>query len=69
MQNKVLFHVRFKDDDLIIFIRSETEILEFFELGNHCYPPLRFTFEISVDSMNFLDTTVYKEITFKNPKN
>lgn len=62
---KVLFHGRFRDDGFIIFNGSKTEILEFFELGNRCHPHLKFTFEISVDSVNFLDTTVYKGKQFQ----
>ena len=63
--NKVLFHGRFRDDGFIIFNGSENEILDFFQIGNQCHPHLKFTFEISIDSVNFLDTTVYKGRKFQ----
>ena len=63
---KVLFHGRYRDDGFLIFNGSEKEILQFFEIGNRCHKHLKFTFEISCESANFLDTTVFKGKLFQD---
>ena len=62
--NKILFHGRFRDDGFIIFDGSKEEILKFFDISNNCHRHLKFTFEISQTSVDFLDTTVYKGLRF-----
>ena len=58
--DKVLFHGRYRDDGFIIFDGTNDQIIEFFNIGNSCHKHLKFTFEISDTSIDFLDTTVYK---------
>ena len=62
--DKVIFHGRYRDDGFIIFNGSESEALQFFEIGNSCHKHLKFTYEISHNSADFLDTTVYKGKSF-----
>lgn len=64
--SKIVFHGRYRDDGFIIFNGTQSEIEEFFNIGNHCHKHLRFTFEISTSAVNFLDTTVYKGPKFQN---
>ena len=63
--NKVIFHGRYRDDGFLIFNGSDLEIQDFFQIGNSCHAHLKFTFEISHTSANFLDTTVYKGRKFR----
>ncbi|KAK3109108.1 hypothetical protein FSP39_023246 [Pinctada imbricata] len=63
--NKVLFHGRYRDDGFMIFNGTRDEILKFFEIGNSCHRYLKFTYEISGETANFLDTTVYKGRLFQ----
>ena len=63
--DKVLFHGRYRDDGFIIFDGTREEVLQFFEIGNSCHRFLKFTYEISDESANFLDTTVYKGRLFQ----
>ena len=64
--NKVLYHGRFRDDGFLAFNGTKNEILEYFDIGNACHDHLKFTFEISDEKVNFLDTTVYKGLRFQN---
>ena len=64
--NQVIFHGRYRDDGFIIFDGTQEQILQFFNIGNTCHTHLKFTFEISDTAINFLDTTVYKGLRFKN---
>lgn len=63
--NRVLYHGRFRDDGFIAFNGTQNEILQFFDIGNTCHEHLKFTYEISEKSVNFLDTTIYKGIRFQ----
>ncbi|XP_062592673.1 uncharacterized protein LOC134254146 [Saccostrea cucullata] len=56
--NQVLYHGRYRDDGFIAFNGTKEETLEFFDIGNTCHDHLKFTFDISDESVNFLDTTV-----------
>lgn len=64
--NKILFHGRFRDDGFISFDGSKKEILNFPVISNNCHKHLKFTFEISQTSVDFLHTTVYKGLKFIN---
>lgn len=57
---------RYRDDGFILFNGSPDEIKEFFDIGNSCHKYLRFTYELSHTSVNFLDTTIYKETIFSD---
>lgn len=57
---------RYRDDGFILFNGSPDEIKEFFDIGNSCHKYLRFTYELSHTSVNFLDTTIYKGIRFSD---
>ena len=62
--DKLVYHGRYRDDGFILFNGSLDEIKEFFDIGNSCHKYLRFTYETSHTSVNFLDTTVYKGTRF-----
>lgn len=65
---KVSFHGRFLNDGFLFFFsffflfldESVNEIKEYFYIGNRVHPQIKFTFKISNNSINFLDTNVYK---------
>ena len=63
-KHKILLHKRFRDDGYILFDGPEKEITELFTLANNSHPLLKFTFEISCDSVSFLDTVTYKGTHF-----
>lgn len=59
-RENIILHKRFKDDGLIIFNNSLTKLQEFFQLANNAHNLLKFTFEYSQNSIDFLDITIYK---------
>jgi hypothetical protein len=58
---KPKFYFRYLDDIFFIWPGSRTELTDFFEFLNSVIPGIKLTFECSDKSINFLDTTVYKE--------
>ncbi|XP_061170257.1 uncharacterized protein LOC133179540 [Saccostrea echinata] len=64
-KNKIIYHGRYRDDGFIIFHGLETYIHELFEIANSQHPLLKFTYEISTQEINFLDTTVFKGKRYK----
>lgn len=64
--DKLIYHGRYRDDGFILFNGSPDEIKEFFDIGNSCHKYLRFTYELSHTSVNFLDTTIYKGTRFSD---
>ena len=63
-RSNILYHGRYRDDGFIIYRGDEIEIHELFAIANSSHPLLKFTFDISKDQMNFLDSTVYKGARF-----
>lgn len=64
----ILYHGRYRDDGFIIYHGTEREIHELFTLANSYHPLLKFTYEISNEQMNFLDTTIFKGARFNDSK-
>jgi peptide-methionine (R)-S-oxide reductase len=50
---------RFIDDIFFIWISTLDKLLEFIDIANTLFPTIKFTFEYSQTSVNFLDTTIY----------
>ena len=65
---KLIYQGRYRDDGFILFNGSPDEIEEFFDIGNSCHKYLRFTYELSHTSVNFLDMTIYKGTRFSDSK-
>ena len=57
---------RFRDDGFLVMQTSLEEIHRFFEIANQTHPHLKFTYEISEESITFLDVTVYKGQRFQS---
>ena len=65
-KDKIVFHVRYQDDGLILLKdASENDFKEFFEIANAEHELLKFTYEISNSSVNYLDTIVFKGKRFQ----
>jgi hypothetical protein len=62
---KILSWYRFRDDILILWTGTENELQMFFKQANSMHPTLKFTFEHSIQEVNFLDLTIYKGKNFK----
>ena len=59
--NYILIWVRFIDDIFLIWKGDIDSITEFIGHLNNAAPSIKFTHEISTNSVNFLDTTVLKD--------
>lgn len=57
---------RFRDDGFLVMQTSLEEIHRFFEIANQAHQHLKFTYEISEQSITFLDVTVYKGQRFQS---
>jgi len=53
--------LRYIDDIFLIWEHSLDELHTFLEHLNTCHPTIKFTHELSTDSVNFLDTTVHTD--------
>ena len=56
----------YRDDLFLLFNGEESKLRLFFEIANDIHPLLKFTFDISNSSLQFLDVTVFKGDRFKN---
>ena len=59
-KDKILVHVRFRDDGFIIMNCSHASAKTLFEIANNAHDLLKFTLDISNNLAVFLDTKVYK---------
>ena len=59
--NYVIIWVRFIDDIFLIWKGDIDSLKEFIDHLNNARPSIKFTHEISTNSVNFLDTTVLKD--------
>ena len=59
--NWLIMWVRFIDDIFLIWKGDKDSLIEFLDYLNNVAPSIKFTHEISTDSVNFLDTTVLKD--------
>ena len=68
-KNKIITHVRFKDDGFMIWENATKEdITNFFHTANNFHHLLKFTHLLSKQEITFLDTTVYKGKKFTNSR-
>ena len=58
--NDIILHHRFRDDGLILFNGGVDKLKELFEIANNEHELLKFTYEYSMTSNDFLDITLYK---------
>ena len=58
IRNHISLYVRYIDDLLFIWKGPESELLKFFEEINKVHPSIKFDYEYSRESVNFLDTTI-----------
>ena len=54
------FYCRFIDDIFFIWNGTVIQLHEFIKKLNNCHPTIKFDFKFSKTSIEFLDTTVYK---------
>ena len=54
----MLLYVRFIDDIFFLWNSTEENLLKFFEEVNSIHPTIKFDFEYSKKTINFLDTTI-----------
>lgn len=66
--DKIITHLRFRDDGFMIFDATVEEIKEFFNIANNEHDHIKFTFDISENEAIFLDTKVSKSDRFKQFK-
>ena len=65
-RNKILAHLRYRDDGFMVINATESEILQFFELANQEHKYIKFTYNIHMNETVFLDTKVHKGSRFRN---
>ena len=63
---KPTVYFRFLDDGFLIWEHSMEELMEFLKLLNSHDDSIKITYEISHDSIDFLDVTVFKGNRFQN---
>ena len=59
--NWLVMWVRFIDDIFLIWKGDRDSLIHFLDYLNNVVPSIKFTHEISTDSVNFLETTVLKD--------
>ena len=59
-QHRPLLLKRYIDDILIIWTNPQDDLVQFLDDLNNFHPSLKYTYEYSTDSTNFLDLTIYK---------
>ena len=60
MHSNIMQWLRFRDDVFFIWRGDHPSLKKFTETANSLHPTLKFEFEISDTSVNFLDLTIYK---------
>ncbi len=63
-KDKILLHKRFRDDGFILYNGDSAELENLFQIANKSHDLLKFTHEISNESVSFLDLTIYKGENF-----
>lgn len=58
-------YLRYLDDIFIIWTHSKEDFLDFFNTMNQHHPSIKLTYELSAETVNFLDVTVFKGTGFK----
>ena len=62
IKEKCISYLRYIDDIFIIWNGTKQEFEEFIVYINNCHSTIKFDYTISNDEVNFLDTTVYRDI-------
>ena len=60
-----ILYLRYIDDIFMIWKGTKAEFKEFIDEINQCHLTIKFDYEIDENSINFLDTTVYKDSNYK----
>lgn len=60
-ENHIIIWVRYIDDIFLIWKSDQDSWINFINYLNNVVPSIKFTHEISVHSVNFLDTTILKD--------
>ena len=64
--HKPFIYLRYLDDIFIIWHHGRTVFSEFIDIFNSHQPPIRFKATIHEHSIDFLDTTIYKDPKYSN---
>ena len=64
--HKPFIYLRYLDDIFIIWHHGRTVFSEFIDIFNSHQPPIRFKATIHEHSIDFLDTTIYKDPIYPN---
>ena len=60
-RNASTLYLRYIDDVILIWTKSENELLTFFEKLNQQHASIKFEMKHSKDKIEFLDTLTYKD--------
>ena len=63
--NNIIHLSVYRDDGFILFNGSKQDLETFFQIANNIHPLLKFTHEMSSDSIQFLDITIFKGERFR----
>ena len=58
IKDLILLYVRYIDDIFFVWKGTEQELLKFFAEVNAIHPTIKFDYEFSKNSVNFLDTKI-----------
>ena len=61
IRNATTLYLRYIDDIILIWTKSENELLTFFEKLNQQHPSIKFEMKYSKDKIEFPDTLIYKD--------
>ena len=61
IRNAATLYLRYIDDIILIWTKSENELLIFFEKLNQQHPSIKFEMKYSKGKIEFLDTLLYKD--------
>ena len=61
IRNATTFYLCYIDDIILIWTKSENELLTFSEKLNQQHPSIKFEMKYSKDIIEFLDTVIYKD--------
>ena len=61
IRNATKLYLSYIDDIILIWTKSENELLTFFEKLNQQHPSIKFEMKYSKDKIEFLDTLIYKD--------
>ena len=61
IRNATTLYLSYIDDIILIWTKSENELLTFFEKLNQQHPSIKFEIKYSKDKIEFLDTLIYKD--------